>query len=182
MVILVDMDNTLVEFSESLARIWRERYPGEVFVSPAEQRNFHPHKDYPKHLHEKVHAICHEAGFIRELAPTPGGIDAVREMLAEGYDVRFVTSHLIGYDPSVLEKFQWVEDHFNREFVDRIVLTRDKTLIRGDILVDDKPVITGSMTPTWTHVIYGRPYNRDQVGKPRLSNWADWRATLAGVQ
>lgn len=176
--ILVDMDNTLVEFSEGLAQIWRERYPGEVFVPPLEQKYFHPHQDYPKHLHTKIHDICHESGFVQSLRPAPGGIEAVRDMLADGHDVRFVTSHLIGYDPSALEKFQWIEQYFGTEFVDRIVLTRDKTLIRGDVLIDDKPEVTGSMTPTWTHIVFDRPYNCDQIDKQRLHTWADWRRAL----
>jgi len=178
MVILVDMDNTLAEFSEGFARVWQERYPSEVFVPPTEQQSFHPHKDYPEHLHEKVHAICHEPGFIRGVMPTLGGLDAVHAMLAEGHNVRFVTSHLIGYDPSVLEKFQWIEDHFGREFVDRIVLTRDKTLIRGDVLIDDKPEIIGSMAPSWRHILYDRSYNQ-HIDRSRLAHWHQWRRAIA---
>lgn len=179
MVILVDMDNTLVEFSVGLADVWQQRYPDEIFVPPTQQKYFHPHRDYPEYLHDKIHAICHEPGFLRGLKPTFGGIAAVHEMIADGHDVRFVTSHLIGYDPAVLEKFQWIEDHFGKEWVDRIVLTRDKTLIRGDVLIDDKPLITGGMDPVWKHIVFDRPYNHDQVNKQRLRRWAEWREVLA---
>lgn len=177
MVILVDMDNTLVEFSEGLAELWRERYPQEVFIPPAQQKYFHPHRDYPERLHAKIHAICHEPGFVRNLKPALGGIPAIHQMLADGHDVRFVTSHLVGYDPSVVEKFQWIEDHFGREFVNRIVLTRDKTLIRGDVLIDDKPEITGSMTPIWRHILYDRPYNQ-HLNYSRLMHWEQWRRAI----
>ena len=37
----------------------------------------------------------------------------------------------------------------------------DKTLVRGDVLIDDKPHVTGSNAPTWQHLLYDAPYNRD---------------------
>jgi 5'-nucleotidase len=95
-------------------------------------------------------------------------------MLRLGHDVRFCTSHLFEYDYCVLEKYQWVEQHFGPEFVDRIILTRDKTLIRGNLLIDDKPQIIGIEKPTWEHILYDRPYNRDIPGK-RCLTWCNWR-------
>lgn len=98
-------------------------------------------------------------------------------LLASGHDVRFCTSHFMEYTHCVFEKFQWVEEHFDASFVDRIVLTRDKTLIRGDILIDDKPVITGIAKPTWEHILYDRPFNRDSTHKKRLT-WKNWQEIL----
>lgn len=177
MVILVDMDNTLVDFDAGLLSIWRKTYPNEFFVPIEKRTTFHPHKDYPEALQSKVQDICHSEGFVRDLPPTPGGIEAVYEMLDMGHDVRFCTSHLLTYDYSVLEKFQWIEKHFDASFVDRIILTRDKTLVRGDVLIDDKPKITGIETPTWEQILYDRPFNREITDKRRL-NWGNWRDIL----
>jgi 5'-nucleotidase len=174
MIILVDMDNTLAEFDKALLTSWQKLYPDEYFVPLEERRTFHPHKDYPEHLQDKVQAICHTEGFIRSLPPAPGGIEAVNAMIAEGHNVRFCTSHLSEYDHCVLEKYQWIEAYFGAPEVDRIILTRDKTLIRGDLLIDDKPVINGAVTPTWEHILYDRPHNRDMTDKRRLT-WNNWR-------
>lgn len=171
------MDGTLADFDAGLLEAWRKKYPDEFYVPLENRCNFHPHKDYPEHLHQKIHDICHSPGFIRNLLPVPGGIEAVHAMLDDGHDVHFCSSHLIGYDPSVLEKYQWIEDHFGREFVDRIILTRDKTLVRGDILIDDKPKITGLMQPTWEHILHDRPHNRHITDKRRL-NWDNWREVV----
>lgn len=177
MIILVDMDNTLVDFDAGLLEVWCRRYPGEFFVPLHKRTTFHPHNDYPEYLQDKVKEVCHSEGFVRNLPPTPGGIEAVRELLNMGHDVRFCTSHLLTYDPSVLEKFQWVEHHFGPAYVDRIVLTRDKTLVRGDVLIDDKPAITGVANPSWEHILYDRPFNRGVTDKRRL-NWHTWRTVL----
>jgi 5'-nucleotidase len=177
MIILVDMDNTLVDFDEGLLRIWRILYPNEFFVPLKKRTTFHPHNDYPEHLQTKVKDICHSKNFIRNLPPTPGGIEAIHEMLKKGHDVRFCSSHLLTYDPSVLEKYYWIEKHFDASFVDRIILTRDKTLIRGDILIDDKPEISGIEKPAWEHILYDRSFNRGVANKRRL-DWQNWRDIL----
>lgn len=36
-----------------------------------------------------------------------------------------------------------MEKHLGHEFLEQVILTRDKTLITGDILIDDKPDILG---------------------------------------
>lgn len=177
MIILIDLDNTLADFDKALLATWRNLYPDEYFVPLEERRSFHPHKDYPKHLQNKIEKLCHSEGFIRYLPPTPGGIAAVNTMINEGYDVRFCTSHLSGYDPCVLEKYQWVEAYFGAPAIDRLILTRDKTLIRGDLLIDDKPVIGGAVMPTWEHILYDRPHNRHITDKRRLT-WDNWREVV----
>jgi 5'-nucleotidase len=57
-----------------------------------------------------------------------------------------------------------------------MIVTRDKTLVYGDVLVDDNPAIVGAHTPAWTHVVYDQPYNRTIDG-PRMT-WTDWRDVL----
>lgn len=177
MIILIDMDNTLADFDKSLLNLWKEMYPNETFIRPNDRKNFHPHLDYPPHLQEKVLSICHSPGFIRNLPPIVGAIEAVNILLADGHNVRFCTSYLFEYKNSVLEKFQWIEEHFGKEAVERIIFTRDKTLIRGDIIIDDKPEIFGVGNPTWEHIIFDRPYNRKITGKRRLT-WTNWRGVV----
>lgn len=178
MIILVDMDNTLVEFDKGLLKKWRMVYPNKAYVPLEDRKAFHPHMDYPEHLQQKVQDICHAKGFIRSLDPTPGGVEAVHEMIRKGHDVRFCTSYLLGYNYCVVEKYQWIEHYFGPEFIDRIVLTRDKTLIRGDLLIDDKPAITGLLKPAWEHIIYDRPHNCHVTSKQRI-NWTDdWQSVV----
>jgi 5'-nucleotidase len=92
--------------------------------------------------------------------------------------VYICTSPLHHYDNCVLEKFEWVEQHLGREFTSRLILSRDKTLVHGDVLVDDNPSVTGVRTPTWRHVVFHQNYNRTVMG-PRMT-WQSWREVLLG--
>ena len=46
-------------------------------------------------------------------------------------------------DPVPTSQYHWVEKHLGPQFVERIILTSDKTVISGDLLIDDKEVIQG---------------------------------------
>lgn len=46
-------------------------------------------------------------------------------------------------------QYAWVEKHFGPEFLEQIVLTRDKTVVSADLLIDDRPDITGKGAVGW---------------------------------
>jgi 5'-nucleotidase len=177
MIILVDQDDTLADFDGRFLELWRARYPAAPFVSPDQRRNFYLRDDYPAEHSDRLSEIYAAPGFFRNLPPIAGGLEAVQQMLALGHDVRICTAPLDQYEHCVLEKFQWIEQHLGHEFVRRIVLTYDKTLVRGRILIDDRPDIRGAVEPEWEHVLFDQPFNRQVAGKRRL-NWSNWRAVL----
>ena len=82
-------------------------------------------------LRETVDEIYTSPGFFRELRPIAGALDAVR----------ICTSPLNQYRNCVPEKHEWVERHLGAEFVGRMIVTKDKTLVHGDVLVDEAMVI-----------------------------------------
>ncbi|WP_189535915.1 5' nucleotidase, NT5C type [Paludibacterium paludis] len=176
MLILVDQDGVLADFERGFYDTWRaggHDFPG---IEPAARRCFYVRDDYPREYREKVDAICAAKGFYLDLPPVEGAVAAMRAMLEMGLDVRICTSPLQRYRHCVPEKYEWVERHLGTEFVSRLILTRDKTLVHGDILVDDKPEITGVRTPDWWHVVFDQPYNR-HIGGARAT-WADWQSVL----
>jgi 5'-nucleotidase len=168
MIILIDQDGVLADFEHAFLAAWRERHPGIEPVAYEDRKSFNLLEDYPPELRRKAEALYTAPGFIRELPPVPGAIE------------RICTAPLRQYENCVAEKFQWVERHLGRAATERIVMTRDKTLVRGDILIDDKPKVEGAVAqPSWRHIVYDAPYNRHVADRPRMV-WADWRSVLAG--
>ena len=175
--ILVDMDGVLADFDRGFLKMWRAQYPDKPYV-PIEDRNgFHITEQYPADSKELVRGIYRSPDFYPSLPSIAGGLEAISEMSDRGFDVFICTSLLPHYETCVLEKYQWIERHLGRAWTNRIIITNDKTLVRGDILIDDKPEIKGVTTPSWEHVIFDQPYNRHISTKRRL-NWQNWRAVL----
>src|SRR3989344_1673012 len=145
-IILVDLDGPLADFEGEFLKRWWEQFPNEFFVPLEKRRAFFLKDEYPEHLREEVVRILTTTGFFADLSPVPGGIDAVKEMTDRGYKIIICTSDIyiknintIGLD----EKRGWVQKYLGYDFAKTMVLTRDKTLVRGDYLIDDKPEITG---------------------------------------
>lgn len=180
MLILLDMDGPLADLEKGLLDNWKRLYPRAFFVPVEKRTSFYPTDDYPKRLHKKLTNMCRAPGFFLNLPPTPGALRAVKKILALGHDVRFCTSPMLEYyENCVSEKYQWIELHLGRKFLGRMIQTSDKTLARGDILIDDKPVITGSLEPAWEHIMFDAPYNGHIKDKKRL-DWTnfDWKNIL----
>lgn len=174
-IILVDMDGPLADFEQNFLNRWRLKYPDLPFIPLEDRQTFYVADQYPAEYKPFVKSIYGEAGFFLNHPPVGGAIGALHYLdryLAD-VDVFICTSPLSGYNPCVLEKYQWVEKHLGLEFTKKIILTKDKTIVRGDYLVDDKPQITGSMTPTWEHLIFDYPYNQSTPG--RHINWVNWQ-------
>ncbi len=173
MIILIDQDETIADFIGGFTESWAAAYPDKP-VFPIERYSSSRVADhYPEGLNDLARSIYTSPGFILGLKPIEGAIQAVKEMVASGHEVRICTSPLSAYDNCVTEKYLWVERNFGRDFTKRIIMTKDKTLIRGDILIDDS-VPKGILPPSFRHIIFDRPYNRSLPGA-RLCGWDSWR-------
>lgn len=180
MIVLVDQDNVLADFDGGFLKEWRKQFPNEFFVPFEQRKGFYVYNDYPAELKEKIVNIYTAADFILNLPPLSGAIKALIRLVALGYDVRICSSPLSSYKNCVEEKYAWVERHFGRDFIKRIILAKDKTLIKGDVLIDDRPEITGLLNPEWEHIVFDRPWNRTVQDKRRLT-WQNWEEVLQGA-
>lgn len=176
MLILLDQDGVLADFETGFFKAWGTRYPELAGIHPSRRQSFYLRDDYPEHLQPQVESVYTQAGFFRDLVPIEGAIEGVRQLMEQGHDVRICTSPLNQYRHCVLEKYEWIEAHLGFEFTHRMMVSKDKTLVRGDVLVDDKPHITGTLQPTWRHILFDQPYNRGHEGT--RANWSTLAAVL----
>ncbi|MFJ1301613.1 5'-3'-deoxyribonucleotidase [Pseudomonadota bacterium AL_CKDN230030165-1A_HGKHYDSX7] len=179
MLILLDQDGVLADFEHAFITAWRERHPDIPPIAFEDRKSFHILEDYPPELRAKAEAIYTAPGFIRNLPPVPGAIEAWRDLNALGLQVGICSSPLRQFENCVAEKYLWIERHLGRAATERLILTRDKTLVNADLLIDDRPAISGLVRPAWRHILYDAPYNRHVTDRPRL-NWQNWRNVLAG--
>ena len=175
--ILIDQDGVLANYQESLLCAWRSEHPEKFWIPLSEVTLHDVEKEYPREYRNMLESITLREGFFRGLSPILGAKEALETLLAMGHDIRICSSPKRNYRFCVEEKFAWVDEHLGGAWTERIILTRDKTLVHGDILIDDKPEVTGICTPTWKHILYDQPYNRHLTKQPRLT-WANWKETL----
>ncbi|MBU0461649.1 MAG: 5'-3'-deoxyribonucleotidase, partial [Nanoarchaeota archaeon] len=175
--ILVDMDDVLADFEGEFERRWCAVHRDKIGATQAERNSVYMKRANGGVLRPLVEEIYRTPGFILSLPPIEGGLEAVVEMLGLGHDVFICTKPIRHYPDCALQKYHWIEEKLGIDWARRMILTKDKTLFRGDYLIDDKPEITGILQPVWEHILYDQYYNRDVKGKRRLT-WKNWREVL----
>lgn len=106
----VDMDNTLCDFL---------KYQTKMLIE-------NPKQIYPQS----------QWGFFLKLEPLEDAIESFN-LLKEHYDVWILTRPSFRNVNSFTEKAQWVWDYLGYDIVEKTIMCGDKSLLKGDILIDD---------------------------------------------
>ena len=110
-IILVDMDNTILDF--------------------------HGNNEYPVPKHIWGHPFMYRKGFFLDLPAIKPMVAAIKNIIRTGkYDVYICTKPLAESPDSYSEKSEWIIRHLP-ELFNKIIMVQDKSMVYGDYLIDD---------------------------------------------
>ena len=178
MIILVDMDGVIAEWSAEYDRLLDIADPNQEITRTPNQRTFDLFSGRPQAHQETILGVMNTPGFYRNLKPIEGAREALAEMVDMGHTVYLVSSPFPTNPTCASDKFAWVIEHYGIEWAKRLILTMDKTAVVGDVLIDDKPEITGSVEPEWGHVVFDARWYQHVIDKPRVMDWANWKSVV----
>lgn len=174
--ILIDLDGVVADWVGGVKRLFEKTNPGKVLAPVSEFKNYYLQDDYP-HWKNELSVTSHSKGLYSSLELIPGALEALKDI--ENNCLHFIEPFLcstpdVKYEDQMCftEKAAWVEKHLGSFWTERLILTQDKTVVFGDLLIDDKPDITGSIEHSWTQVLYAQSYNA-HCGEPRFT-WDEW--------
>jgi 5'-nucleotidase len=180
--LLVDMDGVITDFNKLCWDKFEDEWHGMSlkFPRPEELVEFYAEDTYDDEEFKNVmQGINQEPGFFLELEPMAGAIDALKD-LEKDFEVFICTAPLLENATCCNDKLEWVHQHLGYEWTRRTIISKDKTVIDGDFLIDDKPVITGiAIEPIWQRIVFDQPYNKNVVG--RRINWTNYREVLNNI-
>jgi 5'(3')-deoxyribonucleotidase len=131
-IVYVDMDDVLCDFSGAYK----------------EHLQLHPHIKFPQST----------PGFFEGLLPIEGAIEATNFMRStESFELYILTAPSTRNPLSYTEKRLWIENHFDYEFTERLIICPNKGLLRGDYLIDDNLHGKGQENFLGTVLHYGSP-------------------------
>lgn len=96
--------------------------------------------DFTKAYNAKKDTIQYpqaEYGFFENLELIPGSKAAITFLEYLGYDVWFLTAPSVKNPLCYTEKRNWVEKHFGMRMVRKLIISPNKSLLKGDYLIDD---------------------------------------------
>jgi 5'-nucleotidase len=177
-IFLVDQDNVLADLlGADLAHI--EKIFG--CAPPREDiTSFSVDVSLPQEMRNTLHTARREKGFYENLPVIPGAREGLAALEKAGFEVRICTAPISNAPYCVSEKLAWIGRELGDAWIDKTITVRDKTLVRGAYLLDDKPTLEGLLPPLWEHILFDQPYNRTTPGR-RLRVWGEIDALLAGL-
>ncbi len=177
-IIGLDMDDVCFDWVGKLKKLAQEEIPDMDFFHRDKQSHWNFSSNYPEAIRRQIDEIWHRPGFYRDLEIIPGAKEAYHFLIENDFKVFFVSSPNGGIDAGhcLKEKFESLEEHFGLDATRGLVLTYDKTLIRCDYLIDDKPQILGSHQPVFKHYVFDRnyPYNAHLPEEVKV-NWENFK-------
>lgn len=156
--ILLDCDGVLVESNaDNLERLNEEFGTNYEF----EQITSFSYDFMEDEEREFIYEECWGRGDLYEDAELSGHQQRVLRLMREIGEVAVVSSPMAGHIES---KYRFLARYFDRE---RIVLASDKSILRGDVLIDDGP---HNIEPfPGETIVYDRPWNRGVNGRRAYS-------------
>jgi len=76
-------------------------------------------------------------GFFLGLSPIEGAVDNILK-LSRDFDIWFLTRPSTRNINCYSEKAQWILNHFGQWGVDRLIICPNKSLVKGEFLIDDQ--------------------------------------------
>ncbi|RMD45993.1 hypothetical protein D6829_00705 [Candidatus Pacearchaeota archaeon] len=167
-IILVDMDGVIADY---VGGIERELSHAGIDPIPRSMMTRYDFSVYSKEAQEFIEEIPQRRGFFYSLKPVEGALEGVIELSTQD-EVFICSAPKISSRYCHSEKSEWIKNHLGKEFCKRLILAKDKTLVMGDILLDDRPDVFGIAVPKWKQVLFRQPWNSHIQEMPSFS-WSE---------
>lgn len=191
-IVLVDLDDVLGDWRGDVIRSAQEISGNkEMFIHGRDFTAWDMLGEYRRKYGETaVQAILHAIntpGFHEQIPLIEGAIDGLQQLTHYGLDVYIVTWPWHGHQSCAGEKLNWVRKHFGHEWERRTIISANKVLVRGDLLIDDRPDAAkhgNGHEPSWTHVLFTsddwpyRPHLSEHADTHRMHGWEELERIL----
>lgn len=181
LVVLLDVDGVVADFVSYYLDVVRRRLKRDFRQEDVTAWDVGSALSLSDYDRELVHRDLFAPGVAYHMPIYSGAWTGVRN-LNEIAQVVFVTSHLKENLTWVSDRDRWIDFHFGPS-APPTVYTHHKHLVRGDVLVDDKPSAVEKWrqaNPNGLGVLWDGPWNRDANidGAVRLNSWVDLRELI----
>lgn len=178
--ILIDMDDVMEQLLVGWVTYLNARYGTNSAVSDVKHWNVS--LAFPTLTHEQVYAAPLDDAMWDLVPPMPGAVEAVKQLMDEGHDVYVVTASDWQTLPAKMEKVLF--RYFPYINFDHVIITKNKHIIKGDVLIDDGPHnLAGG---EYRKILFTAPHNlafdEKTVGAVRVNNWDEALTAVHALQ
>ncbi len=189
--ILWDMDAVSADWDLGFKKLLLKKFPGFSFKEPQEREYWWYSRNHPEYLRAEIDKVAYTPGLFENLQVKEGAMEAMQWAIKQGFNVSICTSPLWTKDKDIVancisEKVRWLSKYvgsfatlFQPDAEIQVIFTHDKTLIHGDILIDDNPEITGRMIPSWKQLLFDEDHLFSKSSLLTKINWNNYQEVLS---
>ncbi|MGR3812384.1 5' nucleotidase, NT5C type [Jiulongibacter sp. NS-SX5] len=132
--LIIDMDDVMADTGGAIIDLYNKHFKTSYQKSDLLEQDIW-NEELKANYVDELRSKLHEPGFFRNLSVMTGAKEVIKE-LHEKYDL-FVVSAAMEFPNSLKEKSEWLDEHFPYIHWKNRVLCGDKSIIKGDIMIDD---------------------------------------------
>ncbi|MGC4036796.1 MAG: 5'(3')-deoxyribonucleotidase [Chitinophagaceae bacterium] len=171
--LIIDMDEVMADTMGGMINWYRKQgYKGDIDFSKMPGGSWL--KGFPEEHHKIVRAHLFDVGFFRDLPVMKDCIE-VMEQLNKKYSV-FIVSAAMEFPNSLIDKLNWLSEHFPFLKWQQLVFCGSKSIVHGDHMIDD--LVRNFEGFNGKKYLYGGPHNTEINGYKRLNSWKEVAETF----
>lgn len=165
--ILVDVDGVVADLCTNWLAFYNRDYNDSVQLEQITEWDIH--KFLKPECGTKMYEYLKDPSIYDEVKPIPGAQEAIEYLRIHGEKIAYLTS---GFFTS---KAEWLHRHGfllgSWQFAKDIVVASDKSLIHGDVLIDDG---LHNITDPERSILFDQPWNQEAPAEYRRAHsWQD---------
>jgi 5'-nucleotidase len=171
--VIIDMDDVLADATGQFINFYEKHYGIRV---PRESLH---HKEemagFPAQ-HKEVYKFTLMKDFFRTMSVKDHSQEVVKK-LNEQYDV-FIVSSAMEFPNSLIEKLEWLGEHFPFLHWKQFVFCGSKTIVHGDYMIDD--LLHNLEKFNGEKLLFTAPHNMQHNHFKRVNDWREVEELLVG--
>ena len=169
MTILVDMDDVLETLIEGWVEYLNDHYG--TSVTSDDINDWDMTLAFPTLTPEQVYSAELDDSLWDRVGPKQGAREALEKMIADGHEIYIVTATYYQTLKAKMENVLF--KYFPFITWDNVIITSNKQMVMGDVLIDDGPhnLVGGTYKKILFDVNHNRSFDEKSVGAIRAHNW-----------
>jgi 5'(3')-deoxyribonucleotidase len=153
--ILVDVDCVIADLMPAWLSLYNRDYEDHLTVEDITQWGME--SLVKPECGKEIYNYLWMASLYDDVEPIDGAISSIRWLRIHNYDVRFVTSGVHAGKVGWLGRYGFLLGDGDLRYSPSLVIAHDKSLIKGDIMIDDNLKNLNGFSGTG--IIFGQPWN-----------------------
>ena len=180
MIILVDMDDTI----EHLLVPWLD-WLNQRFGRNVQKSDVHAwdmRKAYPGLTLEEIFSALDEDEFWDTVPPIDGAAEVLDKWMKQGHQVYIVTATPYGSVRAKMERVLF--RHFPFISWKQVIITSNKQLLKGDVMVDDgyHNLVGGNYKKILVDAPYNQEFDETEESMIRVRDWKEIEAAVEKIE